>query len=204
MGAVVTAALAFAFFTFDLRGWELVVPGLVVALALLPLFFERSSATRRNVAMAAGVLCVVWAALVAVVGGVLFLPTAVFLFASARRPTSPPPETLPACIDEVRAVLAALVTGRYDEAVAAGRGRLRAGDVATAVAEYPYRPVVYSPTWLQESQVSERAAERGREWDVSVPFWTAEEGRSDLEARLLVRQDEEGRCEVELRDVLVP
>jgi hypothetical protein len=201
--AVVTAVLASAFYALDLRGWELVVPGVPLALALAPLPFRRRPHLRRAIAGIGGVICLGWAAYFVVYGGVLFLPTALFLVLSTGRPRPEPempPQTLPVCIDELRAVLYALVTGRYEAAAAATSGEVTAKRIEELLVGYPYRPTSYPPSWLVESAV----ARRGDHWDVSVPFWTVEEGRSDLAALFRIAVDEDGRCDVELRGIHVP
>ncbi len=81
------------------------------------------------------------------------------------------------------------------------RRRLRASDVERTIAEYG-RTLV-PPPMDADGLMDVVPVGTGNAWHVMTPLWTAEEGRSDLSARLTVVCGSDG-THVELDDVLVP
>lgn len=93
----------------------------------------------------------------------------------------------------VRQVVALLASGDYSGLEALTRGvRLNASQIEQAITDYG-RSVVLPPDDGYEliEAIEVITAPRGT-WSVTVPLWTAEEGRSDLTAELTVLIAAEG------------
>jgi hypothetical protein len=92
--------------------------------------------------------------------------------------------------EEVRAVVALLVDGRYDElARRTGGKRLTSEQMAAAVSGYGRRLIdLPSEAWDKLDAVRIKDAVPPA-WSVRVDLWSAEEGRSDLTLELTVKQN---------------
>ena len=99
-------------------------------------------------------------------------------------------------------LIADLVAGRFDEIVADGRAaRHRPDDLREAVREYG-RTLVDPPDAVWEVADVDRIDEKTIYAD--VPMWTREEGRSDLEAIIVLTRSPTGELAIELEDLHVP
>ncbi|MEC7525797.1 MAG: hypothetical protein VYE22_38305 [Myxococcota bacterium] len=98
-------------------------------------------------------------------------------------------------------LIADLVAGRFDEIVADGRAaRHRPDDLREAVREYG-RTLVDPPDAVWEVADVDRIDEKTIYAD--VPMWTREEGRSDLEAIIVLTRSPTGEWAIELDDLHV-
>jgi hypothetical protein len=105
----------------------------------------------------------------------------------------------------VRAVVALLVAGEYDEVERrTGGKRLTSADIAAAVTAYGRRLVHPPQEAFDELDVVRVAGVVPPTWSVRVGLWSAEEGRSDLTLELTVTQGGGGSYGVELDDLHIP
>jgi len=109
----------------------------------------------------------------------------------------------------VREVAALLARGEYVTLERLTGGvRLTAAEMRAAVAAYPARllvpPSANEPSLEVVAVVGEPWV--SQQWAVRVPLWTVEEGRSDLEMRLTVREDSTSAdgYAIEIDGILVP
>jgi hypothetical protein len=94
--------------------------------------------------------------------------------------------------EPVYQVIALLVAGKYAELETLTHGvRLKAKDIATAVADHGKRLVSPPDDGFKLMNVVEVKNARPRQWSIATPLWTQEEGRSDLtvELTLIERQN---------------
>ncbi|MEC7525801.1 MAG: hypothetical protein VYE22_38325 [Myxococcota bacterium] len=93
-------------------------------------------------------------------------------------------------------LIADLVAGRFDEIVADGRAaRHRPEELREAVREYG-RTLVHPPDAVWDVANIDRVDEKTVY--AEVPMWTREEGRSDLEACIVLRRSPMGEWAIEL------
>lgn len=94
--------------------------------------------------------------------------------------------------EPVRQVITLLVAGNYAELETLTSGvRLTAKDIATAVADYGRKLLLPPEEGFGLMNVVEVKNAKPRQWLVTMPLWTREEGRSDLtvELTLIERQN---------------
>ncbi len=105
----------------------------------------------------------------------------------------------------VRSVVALLVAGDWSglERLTSGR-RLSAEEIQLAVIGYGRTLVTPPDEALNMLDVVEVAAALTRTLRIRVPLWTVEEGRSDLELELTLREVIDGVFSVQLDDLHVP
>jgi hypothetical protein len=107
----------------------------------------------------------------------------------------------------VRTVVTLLARGEYEELETLTEGRrLTAGEMAGAIEEHGARLVVPPREAYADLEPVELATgpEVERALHVSVPLWTAQEGRSKLEARLVVAEVMEGVWTVDIAEIRAP
>jgi hypothetical protein len=104
----------------------------------------------------------------------------------------------------VRSVVALLVAGDWVglERFTSGR-RLSAGEIERAVSGYGRTLRELPGDALESLDVVEVAGSVTRTLNVRVPLWTLEEGRSDLEVDLTLREVMDGIFSVEVDDLHV-
>jgi hypothetical protein len=104
----------------------------------------------------------------------------------------------------VRELVAQLAAGAYaDLERRTGGDRLRAGEIAPAVAAYGRRLVPFPIADSLELDVVRIPGAEPKAWSVDVPLRTKEEGRSDLTLQLTVREGRSGTFVVEIEDLHV-
>jgi hypothetical protein len=107
-----------------------------------------------------------------------------------------------ALMEAIRALLMLLHDGELSTFdVLTGGGRLNAADVSRAVQEYGRK---LAPPPADLAPFVTEVGDKSGTLHISVPFWTSEEGRSDLEMRLVAREVSPGLWELQVDDVLVP
>jgi hypothetical protein len=104
----------------------------------------------------------------------------------------------------VRRIVQLLVAGEYGQLEALTGGvRLAAAEIAGGVAEYPGR-LIEPPEEAYDLMGAVRViVAKDETWFVTMPLWTAQEGRSDLEVQLTVAFGG-GGVAIELHNILVP
>ena len=110
-----------------------------------------------------------------------------------------------AVTEVVRSLLALLVAGEWTGLDRMTTGsRLSADDVRSGVAAYGRTLVMPPKETFDELDVVEVSGAIQRTVNVRVPFWTVEEGRSDLELVLTLSEVADGLWSVHVDDLLVP
>ena len=110
--------------------------------------------------------------------------------------------------DVVQRMMELLAAGRYEEVERWTQGnRVPAGDMERTVNEYP--ATFLSPprsAYSEEEGMLIDEVENASDptYMIDMPFWSREEGRSDLEVRLTVVLRADGTFNVSLDDILVP
>ena len=105
--------------------------------------------------------------------------------------------------EPVRQVIALLVAGKYAELETVTHGiRLKAKDMATAVAEYGKKLIQPPDDGFGLMNVVEVKNGCQRRWSIAMPLWTQEEGRSDLTLEMTVIEQQNDFA-IELDDLHV-
>lgn len=103
----------------------------------------------------------------------------------------------------LRQVIEHLVAGRWAELEAlTGGKRLTAREMAEVIAEYGRKLVLPPGDALRLMDVVEVRNAQPKQWSVTMPLWTQEEGRSDLSISVTLIAQEEG-FKIELDDIHV-
>lgn len=103
----------------------------------------------------------------------------------------------------VRQVIEHLVAGKYAELeTLTGRKRLSAQDMAKAISDYGRKLVSPPDDGFGLMDVVEVRDAQPRQWSVTMPLWTYEEGRSDLSIGVTLIADEKD-IRIELDDIHV-
>jgi hypothetical protein len=98
-----------------------------------------------------------------------------------------------------------LVARDYDGAERlTGSRRLAAGDMRRVIEQYG-RTLVALPNdaWSQASVLPISTSSDGEAWSVTLPVWTAEEGRSDLQIETRLDAFPDGRQTIQLDNIRV-
>ena len=105
----------------------------------------------------------------------------------------------------VRDIVTPLSAGDYAEVVRRTEGRgMDAASMARVIGEYGRTTVQPPDDAYDDLDVVEVEGRPVRTYDVRFPFYTAEEGRSDLEVVLLFTAEAGGRLAPTVYDILVP
>lgn len=100
-------------------------------------------------------------------------------------------------------VLDHLVRGEYAQLEALTNGvRLREEQIRSAIRQYGRQLVSPPESAYASLDIVEVRGSRPRRWSVTIPVWTAEEGRSDLSVELTVIEQPSG-IQIELDDIHV-
>ena len=103
----------------------------------------------------------------------------------------------------VRRVIELLTVGKYAEVEALTNGnRLKEADMAKAIGDYGRHLVLPPDSAFALMDVVEVRDATPRQWSVTMPLWTREEGRSDLSIAVTLIARERGFT-VELDDIHV-
>lgn len=108
-------------------------------------------------------------------------------------------------VECVRTVVSLLAHGEYSavERLTSGQ-RLSAVDMQMAVTMYGRTLTILPDEALRTVDVVEVEGPLRRTWNVRVPLWTLEEGRSDLEVNLTMCEVLDGVYSVQIDDLHVP
>ena len=106
-------------------------------------------------------------------------------------------------ISKTKQVLDLLVERRFEDLeLLTGGIRLSKNEIANAISNYGRHLVIPPTEGLRLMDIIEVRNSNPRRWSVVVPFWTIEEGRSDLSLELtLIEKDK--ILKVELDDIHV-
>lgn len=104
----------------------------------------------------------------------------------------------------VRRVVTMLAQGDYGALERLTKGdRLTAAEIAEGVRECGGKLIPPPDEAFDRLDVVEVEGAQPREWDVNVPLWTAEEGKSDLTLELTLRENREEIYDVEIDNIHV-
>lgn len=104
----------------------------------------------------------------------------------------------------VRELVVKLARGEFNEVVAeCSASRLSADDLREVIADYGKRFIAPPVDGYHGFDALLLSKPSSQTWSVRAPLWSQEEGRSDLELRLTIKQFD-NQWNIELDDLLVP
>lgn len=109
-------------------------------------------------------------------------------------------------LDLLDTLVALLIDGNYEGAAALTQSdRLPAAEMRWALEQYG-RTLTAIPDhgWTLADAVAIANPREGQAWSVSLPLWTVEEGRSDLEVETTICILPDGRQTIRLDNIRVP